>query len=116
MLDRQKAYDTIVAHLRRQGKIAALGVMCRYRTKDGLKCAVGVLIPDELYTGRIEGLSADHPRVRLLIPGADAWDEKFLLEAQALHDENYNKESGCFNESAFEMFARDWGLVYTPPA
>lgn len=28
---------------------------CRYRAPNGSKCAVGILIPDHLYTGAIEG-------------------------------------------------------------
>lgn len=31
------------------------GGMCRYRTDDGKKCAVGGFIPDELYNPSIEG-------------------------------------------------------------
>ena len=29
---------------------------CRYRTRDGRKCAFGVLIPDDKYTPKMEGL------------------------------------------------------------
>lgn len=28
---------------------------CRYRGNDGLRCAIGILLPDELYSPRMEG-------------------------------------------------------------
>jgi hypothetical protein len=54
----QELFDTVATHLLRQGRKAETerGV-CKYRTDDGLKCAVGVLIPDELYCPIFEGVS-----------------------------------------------------------
>lgn len=58
----QELFDTVAAHLLRQGRraITADGYNCRYRTEpdeDGvvLKCAIGCLIPDELYRPGFEG-------------------------------------------------------------
>lgn len=52
----QELFDIIVSHLRKQGKQALNeDGECVYRTPDGLKCAAGCLIPDELYQGRFEG-------------------------------------------------------------
>ena len=53
----QEIFDTVLAHLREQGKAAATDDGgCRYRGADGTACAVGCLIPDELYDPVIEGL------------------------------------------------------------
>lgn len=55
-MDKQQIFDTVATHLLKQGKpaLSAEGY-CRYRTDDGLKCAVGVLIPDDKYDPKIEG-------------------------------------------------------------
>lgn len=54
----QEIFDTVLAHLREQRR-AALGDdgECQYRGLGGTACAVGCLIPDELYDPLIEGLS-----------------------------------------------------------
>ena len=59
----QWIFDKVAAHLLIQkeksedfSRIDQYGKPeCRYRNADGLKCAVGCLIPDELYTSIIEG-------------------------------------------------------------
>lgn len=54
----QQIFDHITAHLLKQGRRAtspAAGYYCRYRTEDGLKCAVGALIPDDRYDPGMEG-------------------------------------------------------------
>jgi hypothetical protein len=60
----QPLFDEIVAHLRKQNA-RSLNVSqltgasgCAYRGDNGLTCAVGCLIPDELYSPFIEGSSA----------------------------------------------------------
>jgi hypothetical protein len=47
----QEILDTVARHLFAQGRPARDPVSgsCQYRTSDGLKCAVGALIPDEMY-------------------------------------------------------------------
>ena len=54
----QEIFDTVLEHLRKQGK-AALSAEgdCTYRGPDGTACAVGCLIPDELYDPLIENVS-----------------------------------------------------------
>jgi len=42
----QEIFDTIVAHLRKQGGKAMEGINCVYLASDGRKCAIGCLIPD----------------------------------------------------------------------
>ena len=52
----QEIFDTVVRHLYAQGEqaVTAYGA-CRYRTRTGLKCAVGCLIADEDYQESMEG-------------------------------------------------------------
>lgn len=61
---------------------------CRYRTKGGACCAIGLLIPDELYTEGLEGNTA------LTLPEdveehlgiANEKDRQFFRELQQCHD------------------------------
>lgn len=58
----QEIFDKVVRHLKKQGQPARVPVeevgpnvtRCVYRTSDEKSCAVGCLIPDELYSPDIE--------------------------------------------------------------
>lgn len=55
----QEIFDKVATHLLSQGKRSALGgVGCAYRGDGGLQCAIGCLIPDELYRYELEGWGA----------------------------------------------------------
>jgi hypothetical protein len=72
----QSVFDTVVAHLRKQGKQSlswprkARAGRCCYRGPRGLRCAIGVLIPDEFYDKKFEGktVSQLHCGERLGLP------------------------------------------------
>lgn len=52
----QGMFDRVASHLLKQNaKALSESGDCRYRGERGLKCAIGALIPDELYDPRIEG-------------------------------------------------------------
>ena len=55
----QEVFDYVIGHLVSQGgqSVSAFCSDCRYRGSDGSKCAVGFLIPNELYVWRMEGNS-----------------------------------------------------------
>lgn len=91
-LTNQDAFDTVVLHLLNQGHCSfnASG-KSRYRGSRG-KSAIGVLIPDQLYTSSMEGKT-----VQQLLPGSKAGHEglrehlggvtlPLLVELQDLHD------------------------------
>lgn len=52
-MTKQELFNTVVTHLFTQGKRAVVDGRCRYKYED-TKCAVGCLIPDEMYSGRME--------------------------------------------------------------
>ena len=92
-MDTQQAFEMAVKHLRKQGRRSLQygAITCMYRIPEsGLKCAVGALIPDELYQESFEGVGI----VRLI----DTFDEinklfenvnfKLLEDLQNIHD-NY---------------------------
>lgn len=58
-MNKQEIFDTIARHLAKQGHRAAvrteLGDRCRYRLRNGDRCAIGCLIPDEEYIDALEG-------------------------------------------------------------
>ena len=55
-MTKQDTFDTVFTHLFEQGEKARVegGERCLYRTADGLKCAVGCLIPDGQYFHEME--------------------------------------------------------------
>lgn len=67
-MNRQEAFDIAAKHLLAQGKKSyvkddngfgtADGIpSCAYRGEDGLKCAIGALIPDDQYSYKMENMS-----------------------------------------------------------
>lgn len=89
----QEVFDTVACHLLTQGRRStSRRGLCRYRGEDGLRCAIGCLIPDELYDSSIEGLG-----VRLAVGSTSLYtileevgvvEHLNLLSAlQAVHDD-----------------------------
>lgn len=114
----QELFETVARHLFAQGKQASSldqeeydnavqysseppskddFTTCRYRTPEGLKCAIGCLIPDEMYkpamdgVGGIYGLIAEFPEIAELLDIKTAYDRMSLLGAlQTVHDLDYS--------------------------
>ena len=96
MLDKtkiQKVFDKVATHLLTQ-KLSAQeygGGNCYYRYH-GLKCAIGALIPDEVYDSKIEGGSVAQQKVYELIPEelrpvpGDGGDMRCYSALQRIHD------------------------------
>jgi hypothetical protein len=60
-MNNQEAFDKVAEHLLKQMR-KSLNIdrgRCVYRNKDGLKCAIGALIPDELYDHKMEYMGVD---------------------------------------------------------
>jgi hypothetical protein len=140
MFDKQKVFDTVVAHLRKQQTISRFenGKGCAYRGPNGTSCAVGCLIPDELYSATIEELGCPNgkddvvpygvaegeegydeyvkrkTKLRdLVVAATGAHDEEdflFLRRLQRIHDRHCVDEW----ESEFQATAAISGVVYSP--
>lgn len=60
-MTRQEVFTKVVTHMLKQSKQArevynpSSSGPCRYRTEGGLMCAVGCLVPDEIYHDSMEG-------------------------------------------------------------
>lgn len=101
----QEVFDLVVDHLFEQGRPARQDDgRCRYRMGSGLRCAVGVLIPDELYKEEFEGAGACRLVDRLYAFEIADWREhKDLLDLlQNIHDECSQTTVGAFNLIALE--------------
>lgn len=77
-------FDVMANHLmtQRRASFDEIFRMCMYRSPDGLKCAVGVLIDDQEYTIDLEGNEVDR------ILGNDVSQSKLriLQHFQRIHD------------------------------
>lgn len=85
----QKIFDKVATHLQKQGRRALdKDGVCVYRGEEGAKCAVGALIPDELYDSKVEGVTVAG------IPRHDDTEEDarklvLLSRLQRVHDNGY---------------------------
>ncbi len=86
-MDAQEIFDTVARHLLKQRERSGSKANCRYRCQSGLKCAVGILIPDDVYEATMENNAVSG----LLL----YWSNKFshlrpyeilLQKLQSIHD------------------------------
>lgn len=89
----QEIMEKVAKHLLAQGERSTLFGTCQYRGPEGLMCAVGVLIPDEEYTYRFEGLAlkegcapdtSDLHRLLCRLYGEESFP--LLAALQSVHD------------------------------
>jgi len=90
-MNAQQIFDTVARHLFTQGKAAQDDSgMCRYRNEDGTRCAVGCLIPDELYDPRMEthGFAQLIQEFRADLPDfmLEGQNPNLLARLQRVHD------------------------------
>ena len=116
----QKVFNEVSAHLLQQKKrcVDALTGECLYRGSDGTKCAVGCLIPDELYDKELENSS-----IRSILNETQTSDRKqkisahftktygdvpldFYSRLQAIHD----RTSSCDWRLRLQGFGTHWNL------
>lgn len=81
----QQVFSIVYLHLISQNSKAARDGKCYYRTPDGRKCAIGILIPDENYDQSLEGLGASQSKV-LRAAGLSEDQAEFARELQRVHD------------------------------
>lgn len=94
-MNRQETYEKVRDHLLKQGKQSMTvdkrnRENCLYRGPNGLKCAIGCIIPDDLYRPEMEGKGAESEAladVRLALGATSLDDVTFLTDLQELHDE-----------------------------
>lgn len=101
----QDIFTKVVAHLLTQGE-RSFGFLpnggstgCLYRGKDNTKCAVGCLIPDELYRSHLENTAVNSPEmVKVLqiagVLNLDGYSKQLdlLVTLQDIHDSTSPEE------------------------
>ncbi len=81
----QKVFDKVAKHLLTQRCKSAVKGDCRYRGPNGLRCAIGALIPNKLYSADLEGRNARYlPAPIIKHIGAP---KDFLVDLQRVHDD-----------------------------
>ncbi len=81
----QEVFDIVSGHLITQNKRSSDNEgYCNYRNPDGLKCAAGVLIPDEYYDFSLEGYSWSDLLAKDEVPS----DHSIIISMlQLIHDD-----------------------------
>lgn len=119
-MNKQEIYNIVAAHLLKQGRKAQRqrtcdeSMMCVYRADNGDRCAFGILLPDNLYTPKMEGVSAaslceEYPAIRQHLFGIEytpGQDGNFVNALQHVHDGFHVKDW----PEQLEHLARQWGL------
>lgn len=90
-MSKQELFDKVVTHLLTQNekstKVISGIEICAYRGNNGLMCAVGCLIPDEIYNEDIEGLRAVNVIEKYMCNYPTyLFYSRFLEELQYVHD------------------------------
>lgn len=90
-MDHQTIFDTVVRHLGKQGGPAVdESGICSYRAPDGKKCAVGCLLPDEMYRTSMdnnnEGVSVTGLVETFEVPAYFHENLELLQRLQSAHD------------------------------
>jgi hypothetical protein len=118
MKTKQETFDFVVRHLYKQGKPARENYYCRYRTNDGLMCAVGCLIPDEVYTPKMEGKIAPDLAESLFpnLPQEITYYSDMLDSLQWVHDSWDISESFKSLVRKLKNIAIDHNVVFNNPS
>ena len=84
----QEIFDFVWTKLYEQGQPSRGNFGCRYRITEGLKCAVGYLIPDDLYKEDMEGHAVSTISENYSLPREifNKDNEEFLNDLQGAHD------------------------------
>lgn len=88
-MNAQQIFDTVARHLLTQRRKSqdAMG-NCLYRGPDGMKCAAGILIPDEEYSPELETKYVENPLVWSATGIDDETHRPLIRSLQFMHDDD----------------------------
>lgn len=121
MITPQSAFDRVAKHLFEQGRRSVKNsIQCLYRGPDKTKCAIGVLIPDDVYDPLMEGDGADsmiysYIGFQNLLSEDKTTHEwaKFLLDLQRIHDNRDNWINTLTMRNSLLNTAKSHGLDFS---
>lgn len=106
-MTKQETFDIVAEHLKEQGIRSSYRGQCLYHGPNGLKCAAGVLIPDNYYEERFEGNNASTHIIGSILNRL-GHDIELVNRLQAIHDlcepHDWDRE--------LSTVARQHGLTY----
>lgn len=111
MLSKQETYNKVAAHLLGMKRRAMNGGSCAYRTLEGERCAVGCLIPDEMYDPSMENQGVDWlirsaEQFGYDLPGEIIKYEELLEDLQGVHDNRNHWDEDGLNEHGLDRLYR----------
>lgn len=111
--DPQGVFDFVVKKLREQGRASANRRRCLYRGPHGMKCAVGQMIPDDLYDPKMDDDGDTCSGLRHILPKIGQMDNYELLAAlQLAHDKCWTVSGASHADFCAELscIAERFGL------
>lgn len=116
-MSRQTVFNRALSHLRTQGKKSVGHIGCAYRGDDGMKCAIGIFIPDSKYDYDMENNTVDCACVFDVLPKTvSRTGARFLSDIQSyLHDEIVDDRFQESLEQSAIRLAAVYGLKYSAP-
>lgn len=128
-MNQQEIFDTVAKHLFTQGERSMMtkgdndvfsGEFCAYRGENGMKCAVGALITDEMYNPAMDSFNGDGTGIYTILGKFKnkfpAWfrENAYLLEnLQDIHDRVENWSTTEVMKEALIFCAEQHGLDYS---
>ena len=119
-MNAQILFDTVITHLLNQ-KVQSINesANCLYRGPNGTSCAVGCLIPDEMYDKDMDNMNEDSSIAyvveHFVTPDYFKDHIELLKRLQEIHDQDYYGEGFTKNNSDFMTMigdvAAEFGLV-----
>ncbi len=111
----QEAFSRVVLHLRKQGEPAMDGEVCKYRSEQGTRCAIGALLTDAEYLPEMENNSIRTISHDYKLPSLDGLDIEFLVRLQRIHDDPLKGANWVADmEDKARKFARGYDLTMPP--
>lgn len=110
MVTKQEHFDKVANHLLTQNKKALDKTgKCVYRAPDGTKCAIGCLIPDELYSPKLESRLVFQDIFDPIFGHLTYEERNMLDDLQHVHDKS-NVENW---KEDLRNLANRWNLEWT---
>lgn len=117
----QEVFDTVVRHLKVQGKRSGVykanppwpeKFYCLYRGPNNTSCAVGCLIPDDMYSPDLENRPAGAAAINWILLELDI-SPGLASGLQRVHDSSMSWNSNANMRSALNVVAKDYKLDYS---
>jgi len=109
----QELFDTCMEQLIKQGGPSrSESNVCKYLSKNGTKCAVGILLKEDEYSPKMEFISVQGLVANRLLPKRLIPYKELLLELQNVHDRINWSPSDMEEFADFQVVAHKFDLQW----